>query len=115
MKRGRVGDNNAHLGSEAQSLESRPFPLQVFPGEVEPHFMSLQEAIELVASLKAEKLAQLRLGEPARLELFQRKSFEGAAGKIAPRGGEALSDIIGDVEGEFHGRSLTRERGLEVG
>ena len=41
VKRGRVGDDNAHSVSKAQSLESRPFPLQVFPGVVEPHFMSL--------------------------------------------------------------------------
>ena len=69
--------------------------LKISQGVVEPHLMSLQKAIEFVASLQAEKLAQLRLGEPARLEFFQSKSFEGAAGEIAPCGGERWATSLG--------------------
>jgi len=98
----RVGDNNPHLGSKAQAAQGCAFTLEIFDSEIQPDFMSLQEAVERVASLEAEKLAQLRFCQPPRFELFERKCFQCAAGEIAPGGREALGDIVRDVEGEFH-------------
>src|SRR5260370_37239466 len=49
------------------------------------------------------------LRRPASLVFLQRKSFQGAAGKITSGSGEALRNIVGNVEGDFHRRSLARE------
>jgi hypothetical protein len=102
VERSRVGDDNPHSVSKAQSPQGRAFPLEVFQGVVEPHLMSLEKAVEFMASLQTEKLAQLRLSQPTSLVLFQRKCFQCAAGEIAPCGGEPLSDIVRDVECDFH-------------
>jgi hypothetical protein len=109
VQRSRVGDNNPHLVSKAQAAQCRAFTIEIFPGVIQPDFMSLQEAVECVASLQAEQLAQLRFRQAAHLVLFQRKCFQSAAGEIAPRSGEALRDIIRNVKSHFHKRSLTRE------
>jgi hypothetical protein len=58
---GRVSDNNPDLAPKAQSPESGAFTLEVFQGVVEPHLVSLEKAVEFMACLQAEKLAQLRL------------------------------------------------------
>lgn len=102
MERRRIGDNNPHLVSKAQSSQRRALPLEVFQAVVEPNLMSLEKAVEFLASLEAEKLAQLRLRQPACLVLFQSKSFQGAAGELASRSGEPLSYIVRDVQGQFH-------------
>jgi hypothetical protein len=79
VERSRVGDNNPHLASKAQAAQGGTFTLEIFDSKIQPDFMSLQEAVERVASLEAEKLAQLRLRQPPRFELFERKCFQGAA------------------------------------
>ena len=103
MERSRVGDDDAHLFSKAESPQGGAFPIEVFASVIEPDLVSLEEAVEFIAGLQAEKLAQLRFGKAASLVFLQRKGFEGAAGEIIPRCGETLGDIVRDVEGEFHG------------
>jgi hypothetical protein len=103
MKRSRVGDNNPHLTSKAQAPQGGAFTLEIFHGVIQPNFMSLQEPVESVASLKPKKLPQLCRRQPASLVFFQSKCFQGAAREIAPRSGQALRNIVGDVKGDFHG------------
>ncbi|MGB2645706.1 MAG: hypothetical protein WBG02_17195 [Candidatus Acidiferrum sp.] len=102
MQRSRVGDNNPHLASKAQAPQCRQFALEIFRGVTKPDFMSLQETVEYVTSLQAKKLAQLRLRQTARLVLFQGRCFQSAAGEIVPRSGEALRNIIRNVESNFN-------------
>jgi hypothetical protein len=97
MEGSRVGDDNAHLFSKAESPQGGAFPIEVFASVIQPNLMSLEEAVEFITSLQAEKLAQLRFGQPASLVLLKRKGFEGSAGKIASGGGETLGDIVRDV------------------
>src|SRR5712692_183708 len=102
VARSRVGDNNPHLASKAQAAQGCAFTLEIFHSVIQPDFMSLQEPVEGVASLEAEKLPQLRLCQPPCFELFERKCFQGAAREFAPRGREALRDIVRDVKCNFH-------------
>src|SRR6266436_9269487 len=77
MKRSRVGDNNPHLASKAQASQGGAFTLEIFHGVIQPNFMSLQEPVESVASLKPKKLPQLCLRQPASLESYKTKTSKG--------------------------------------
>jgi hypothetical protein len=103
VKRSRVGDNNPHSASKAQAAQGRAFTLEIFHGVIQPNFMGLQEPVESVASLKPKKLTQLCFRQPASFVFSQSKCFQGAAREIAPRSGQALRNIVGDVKGDFHG------------
>jgi hypothetical protein len=87
----------------AQAPQGCAITLEIFHGVVQPYFMSLQEPVESVASLKPKKLPQLCLHQPASLVFSQSKCFQGAAREIAPRSGQALCNIAGDVQGDFRG------------
>ena len=93
----------AASGGEAQALQGGPITLEVFQRVVEPHFVSLEKAIQFLASREAQKLAQLRFGEPTGLVFLQTERFQGATGEVSARRGETLGDIVGDVNGELHG------------
>lgn len=108
VQRSRVGNNNPHLRCEAQSPQRGAFSLQVFPREVEPHFVSLQEPVQFIASPKPQYLPQLRLGQSARLVFFQGERFQCPARQIAPRSRKPLGHIIGNVQRQLHARSLPR-------
>src|SRR5260370_35874691 len=90
----RVGDNNPHLASKAQAPQGRALTLEVFPSVIQPHFMRLQEAVESVASLQADRLTQLRIRQLPSLVLFQRRCSQTAAAQVATLGDEALGAIV---------------------
>ena len=102
VERSRVGDHHSHLGSKTQAPQGRAFTLEIFQGVIQPYFMGLQKTVEFVASSQAQQLPQLHICQPPGLVLFERKSFECPAGKIASGSGEPLRDIIRDVDGKFH-------------
>jgi len=53
MEGSRVGDNNGHLFSKAQSPQGGAFPVEVFASVIEPDLMRLEEAVEFIAGLQA--------------------------------------------------------------
>ena len=74
MERSRVGDHNPHLASKAQAAQGLALAFKVFPGVIQPDFMSLQEPVERLTSLEAKKLSQLRVRQTPGLVFSQSKS-----------------------------------------
>jgi hypothetical protein len=97
VERSRVGDNQPHLATKAQSAKGGALPLEVFEGEIEPNFVGLEKAVELGARFEAKELTHLRFGEPTRLVLFECQGFECTAREITSDRGKALGDIVGNV------------------
>jgi len=56
VKRSRVGDNNPHLASKAQTAQGRAFTLEIFHGVIQPNFREPSGTLESVASLEPKKL-----------------------------------------------------------
>ena len=96
MQRPVVG-NDAHA-SEAKAVQGLPIALEAGPRVILERLVRLQEAVELVARLKPEEMAQLGVGQAAGLVFGEAERLQGAARNVAgfaQPGGE----LVGDRQG----------------
>ncbi len=83
------------MRSESKAAQVFALPFEVFHGVVEPHVVSLAQAVE--PHSEAEEPPQLGFRDVAALVFLKRQRFEGAAGEIAAVCAESGGQIVGDV------------------
>lgn len=64
--------------------------------------MRFQKAVERIPRAEAKQTTQLRLCKVTVLVFFQCQRFQRAPGQIAARGGEALGNVIGNLDDQVH-------------
>ena len=74
----RVGDYDAHSGSQPQKLQRRAFPLKIRHRVIVEDSVGFQEAVCLDSS-EPEHFAELRLVDAASPEFFKGERFKGPA------------------------------------
>src|ERR1019366_738570 len=99
--------------SNSQTPQAFQFLLQVFHGVVFIHVMGFEEPVELVPGPKTQQPPQLRFGDMTALEFLQSQRFEGAPRQIATGCAHAPSDIVGNLNGEFHALLPYRAEGTQ--
>jgi hypothetical protein len=92
--------------SETEPPQVAPLALQIIKAVGLEHVMRLQKTVEGVARTEAKQTAQLVLRKMTKLVFFTRQRFQRTPGEIATRGGEALGDIIGNLDYQVHAFSI---------
>ena len=104
VRRALNGGYQIRPGAFSVSFQAAALALSILQRVLDPDVMSLQKAVELIAGFDAEKLLQLRLGEPVVPVLFSQKRLPCPARQIpSALGAQPPSDFIRYFNGQVHG------------
>ncbi len=92
--------------SETEPPQVAPLALQVIEAVGLEYVMRLQKTVEGVARTETKQPAQFVLRKMTKLVFFERQRFQRTSRQIATRSGEALGDIIGNLDDQVHAFSI---------
>src|SRR6266436_7206833 len=88
--------------SDTEPLQVAPLALEIIKAVVFEDVMRLQKTVEGVARTEAKQTAQFVLRKMTKLVFLKRQRFQRTPRQIATRSGEALGDVIGNLDDQVH-------------